>query len=109
MKRTAMALALVILLLLAGVALANGSTAPPPVLSSVEGLSTGYDLSWRVIGGGGGHAEAGNYALDGTIGQAVAEVVSNGGYTLCSGFWCGAAVAAMEYNIYLPMVLKNYQ
>jgi len=93
MKHAAILLALAALFLLAGVALANGS----------------YDLSWHVIGGGGGHAEAGNYSLDSTAGQAVAETVSNGGYTLCSGFWCGAAVAAVEHKIYLPMVLKNYQ
>ena len=57
-----------------------------------------------VIGGGGGHAEATPYALDGTLGQSVVGTASQGDYGLCSGFWCGAAV---EYKIYLPSMLKN--
>jgi hypothetical protein len=78
-------------LLLAGVALANGTPA----------------VDWYVIGGGGGHVESGDgvYALDGTIGQAVVGTATDTGYELCSGFWCGVAV---EYRIYLPIVLKNY-
>ncbi len=79
--------AVVVLVLVAGVALANGTT-----------------ISRYVIGGGGGHAEAAPYALDGTIGQPVTGVVSDSGYELCSGFWCGAAV---RYFIYLPLVLRN--
>jgi len=76
-------------LLLAGVTLANGTPS----------------IDWYVIGGGGGHVEAGVYALDGTIGQAVVGTATDTGYELCSGFWCGAVV---EYRIYLPIVLKNY-
>jgi len=75
-------------ILLAAVALANG----------------GPSIDWYVIGGGGGHSEAGSYALDGTVGQAVVGITSSGGYELCSGFWCGMAV---EYKIYLPLVLKR--
>jgi hypothetical protein len=89
MKRTAILLALAALLLLTGVALANGTPA----------------IDWDVIGGGGGHVEAGVYALDGTIGQAVVGTATDTGSELCSGFWCGAAV---EYKIYLPLVLRNY-
>lgn len=101
MKYTAIFLAMAALLLLAGVALAKGSTSAP--------LSTGYDLLWHVIGGGGRHSQATPYALDGTIGQAVVETVSSDGYTLCSGFWCGVGAAVVEHKIYLPMVMKNYQ
>jgi hypothetical protein len=81
-------LGLVALLLLGGVALADG----PPA------------ADWDVIGGGGGHAEAGIYTLDGTIGQPVVGPAEGTGYELCSGFWCGAAV---EHNLYLPLILKN--
>lgn len=76
------------LLLLAGVALAVD----------------GYDLSWYVIGGGGGHSEAAPYALDGTVGQAVAGPVSSAPYDLCSGYWCGGAAGN---NIYLPLIMRN--
>lgn len=88
MKRTVL-LALVALLLLSGVVLANGTQA----------------IDWHVIGGGGGHVEAAPYALDGTVGQAVVGVVTDAGYELCSGFWCRAVAG---YKIYLPLVLRNW-
>ena len=62
-----------------------------------------FDLSWHVIGGGGGHVEAGDYALDATVGQAVAGVTSNAPYELCAGFWCGMG----RYKVYLPLILRN--
>ena len=86
-KMVVMLIAALALLLLAGVALAFD----------------GYDLSWDVIGGGGGHSEAAPYALDGTIGQAVAGPVSSASYDLCSGYWCGGAAGN---NIYLPLIMR---
>jgi len=79
------------LLLPASLALANGTPA----------------IDWHVIGGGGGHAEASPYTLDGTIGQAVVGIASEGNYELCSGFWCGAVVGH-KYRIYLPLVVRNH-
>ena len=61
-------------------------------------------IDWSVIGGGGGHAETAPYTLDGTIGQAMVGMVSNGPYELCSGFWC---LALTEYKIYLPLILNH--
>jgi len=78
MKHTAIFLLMAALLLLAGVAMANDS----------------YNIPWWVIGGGGGHAEAGIYTLDATIGQAVVGPATDGGRELCSGFWCGVVEAA---------------
>jgi len=89
-KTTALAVALLCCLLVAGVAWANGTPS----------------INWWVIGGGGGHAEAGIYTLDATIGQPVVGVATDTGYELCSGFWCG--VVAVEYKIYLPIIMKNY-
>lgn len=63
-------------------------------------------IDWHVIGGGGGPVEAGTYALDGTIGQAVVGLATDTSLEICSGFWCGAAAAG--YKIYLPVVLRNY-
>ena len=88
-KTTALVAACLIGLLLTGVVVANGLPA----------------IDWDVIGGGGGHAEAGIYTLDNTIGQAVVGTASGGGSELCSGFWCGTAV---EYLIHLPLVLRNH-
>ncbi|RLC85079.1 MAG: hypothetical protein DRI79_11865 [Chloroflexi bacterium] len=75
--------------LLSGVALANGTPA----------------IDWHVIGGGGGHMEAGIHSLDGTIGQALVGRVANSTYDLCSGFWCGAAAG---FRVYLPLVLRGW-
>lgn len=87
MKR-AVFLALLTLFVLTGSALAQGVTSIP----------------WSVLGGGGGHAEGGMYSLDGTVGQAIAGQASALPYDLCAGFWCGAAV---QYRLYLPLVLRN--
>jgi hypothetical protein len=86
-KRTITALAVVLFSssLLTGLVLAQGAA------------------DWDVIGAGGGHAEAGIYSLDGTIGQALAGRIGNAPYELCVGFWCGTAT---DYKVFLPVVLK---
>lgn len=87
MMKRAVFLALLTLLVLAGSVVAQGVPSIP----------------WSVIGGGGGHAEAGGYVLDGTVGQAIVGQVSNAPYDLCAGFWCSAG----GYRVYLPLVLRN--
>jgi hypothetical protein len=66
----------------------------------------GYDLPWWTVDGGGGHSQGPGYVLDGSIGQPDAKPVLNGGnYRLMSGFWGGAA--AVQYTVYLPLVVKG--
>jgi hypothetical protein len=60
-------------------------------------------VDWWVIGGGGGHAESGIYALDGTIGQPVVGTGSAGTYEVCSGFWCGVSPGG---PLNLPLILR---
>ncbi|MGQ9493531.1 MAG: hypothetical protein ACUVR2_07190 [Anaerolineae bacterium] len=69
----------------------------------------GYDLTWNTIDGGGyTFSTGGGYALGGTIGQADAGTLSGGGYTLAGGFWGGGVgVAAAQYRVYLPSLLRN--
>jgi len=55
------------------------------------------DISRYVIGGGGGHSEAGAFVLDATAGQAVTGAVNAGRFGLCAGFWCGMG----EYRVRL--------
>ncbi len=62
-----------------------------------------YTLDWFTVNGG-GKSGGGSYALVGTIGQSNAGAMSGGSYTLMGGFWGGAA---SNYNVYLPLVLKN--
>ena len=84
---TLLVAALLLAASLGSVALANGS----------------LTIDRWVIGGGGGHSEAGSYVLDATVGQAAAGVMSNAPYELCAGFWCGMG----RYKVFLPLVLKN--
>lgn len=86
MKRITILLAVLGLLLLAATVLASQS----PVIERY------------VVGSGGGHAEASQYILEGTIGQAVVGTDGDVAHELCSGFWCKAA-----YQVYLPLVFRN--
>jgi len=88
-KRMAMFAMMVAFLLLASVALAQGTPT----------------INWSVIGGGGGHAEAAPYALDGTLGQPIVGLATGPSVSLCAGYWCGAAA---QYRVYLPLVLRNF-
>jgi hypothetical protein len=46
-----------------------------------------------------------SYSLGGSIGQPDAGSMGGGSYQLNGGFWGGASI---NYNIYLPLVLKNF-
>ena len=67
----------------------------------------GYDLTWSTIDGRGATSSTrSGYDLGGTVGQPDAGLLRGGGYTLAGGFWIGGALA-MEYGVYLPLVLRN--
>ena len=81
------------LLLLAAIALAQG----------------GYDLSWHVVSGGGGHSEAypPPQSLDGAVVQP-AGAMYGGSYELQSGFLSGMLPEApLASTWYLPVVVKG--
>ena len=64
-----------------------------------------YDLTWNTVDGGGyTFSTGGGYSLGGTVGQPDAGLLTGGDYTLGGGFWHGAA--AVEYDIYLPLLLR---
>jgi len=79
------------------------------------GLSWGlasHVANWHVIAGGGGHSEAGAYALDGTLGQPVVGLSSSTSNSLCAGFWCGTLAVAptpppTPRPVYLPLVRRG--
>jgi hypothetical protein len=58
----------------------------------------------HVLGGGGGHTEAAQYTLDGTIGQAVVGHSADTDTEICSGFWCDVG---LRYPVHLPLVLRS--
>jgi hypothetical protein len=87
-----LSLALILSLVVAGLALANGGLARP---------------RW-VLSGGAADSAGGGVTLRATLGQPIVGVVTSGGgdVTLGQGFWHGATSG---YNIYLPLVIRNYQ
>jgi len=95
MKRTAIFLIVVALLLLAGGALAMESE--------------NYRLDWftPLTGGGGGPASSAHYAVNLTVGQAAIGSPDSTHYWAGLGYWYGVDVD-VGYTIYLPLVLRNY-
>jgi hypothetical protein len=91
MRRISMLLTLIVLLVLAGSALAMSSA--------------NYRLDWftPMTGGGGGPASSANYAVNFTVGQTVIGSASSSSYQACLGYWCGAGGL---WRVYLPLVLK---
>src|SRR5207245_11435035 len=50
--------------------------------------STQFDLSRNVIAGGGGSSSAGNFKVEGTVGQPAVRTQMNGGqFSQTGGFW----------------------
>jgi hypothetical protein len=62
----------------------------------------GYDLTWNTIDNGGGKSNSSAYTLSGTIGQADADVVTGGAYTLGGGFW-GGSTKSVQVSVFLPL------
>jgi hypothetical protein len=48
-----------------------------------------YAIPWYAIAGGGGHTQSTGYALEGTVGQAIAGPAGSAGYQLGVGFAYG--------------------
>ena len=67
-------------------------------------VSTNYDLSWHVIGGGGGPMSSTNYKLDGTVGQVIG-VSESENYRLEGGYWSG--IAAPQTDTQAPAAIMN--
>lgn len=80
------------------------------VASTALAQSGDYDLSWFTVDGGGGKVSNGGsgYTLMGTAGQPEpGPALTGGDYVLVGGFWPVGAAAA-EYEIYLPLILRDF-
>ena len=58
-------------------------------------VSTNYDLSWNVIGGGNGQVDSASYVLRSTTGQVIGSSDSSN-YRMGAGYWYGAVSATMS-------------
>lgn len=94
-KRIAAAsIALVLALLLIGIAAAQGP----------------YHLNWYVVSGGGGPMTSDNYLMRSTAGQGGIGLASSDNYRLSAGYWYAPVAPAGEVSplIYLPIIFKSY-
>jgi len=71
--------------------------------SALAQTSANYDLSWNVLGNGGGNMDSANYGLRFTVGQAVTGSAGGTDYGLGAGFW-----QADFFQLYLPLILRQY-
>jgi len=94
-----------LLLVIAGALLGVVSVSALPLRFASGTIVAGYILDWWTADGGGGASTGGSYSLDGTIGQPDAGTSTGGTYALSGGFWGGGA-AAIEYNLFLPLILR---
>lgn len=62
------------------------------------GVSANYDLSWNVIGGGGGPMESASYAMRSTVGQIIGLSSSNN-CQLGAGYWYGTGVPSKNVEV----------
>ena len=81
---------LLVALLLAGVVWAQSSPS--------------FDLSWYVLGGGGGRADSTHFAMNGTVGQGAVGFSDSTSHEMQSGYWQDWPA----YHIYLPLVVRRY-
>lgn len=100
MKQASIPLALIVLLLLSSIALAD--TEP-----DASKAAQSYKISWWTVDGGGAtDSHGGGYTMDGIIGQPDAGGLAGGGYAMGGGFWVGGEAAG--YSIHLPLVLRSH-
>jgi hypothetical protein len=82
-------------------------------------IGDGFEISWFTVDGRGGTSSGGPYTLNGTVGQAAAERLSVGPYTLAGVFragtiatpppppvWTGTGGQAEE-TVFLPVITKE--
>jgi hypothetical protein len=90
-RRLVFTLALALVVLGTGVALAAGD----------------YTLSWWTVPGGGGESSGGGYSLSGAAGQPAAGELCGTGYHISGGFWVGAGASAPPpAKLYLPLIIR---
>jgi hypothetical protein len=65
--------------------------------------STNYNLTWHVVSSGGGKMDSATYAMEGTIGQVLAQRTESDNYALAAGYWYPLI---HRYTVYLPLVLR---
>ncbi len=93
MKRIAILVALVLVLVLAGTALAVSSTH--------------YRVDWSTwMTGSGGDMHSTHYAAQFTVGQTGIGATSSSHYDACLGYWCESG--RLGYKTTMPLMLRRH-
>jgi len=101
-------LALVLLLAVSLTSLWLNQSGARTAVVLAEQLAAVYDRSWFTVDGGGATpGESPSYSLSGTIGQADAGLLSNGGYAQHGGFWAGVSPPDSAHGVYLPLIIRS--
>jgi hypothetical protein len=74
----------------------------PTLVGAARSAAT-LEINRWVIASGGAQVEAGQYTLDGAVGQALVGDTAYTPYQICAGFWCGTGI----YDVYLPVVIQS--
>jgi len=90
----------ILLFVLLAMLLLVAASASASALRDPKGLAV--DLSWIVLGAGGGRAASASYGLDATLGQPFVGARSGPSVTIAAGFWQDQ----IGYRVYLPVVIK---
>jgi len=96
MKRKLILLLSVVTLIIGGALVA--------VSNSKAQTSTNYGLEWHILSGAVGKMCSTSFCLNSTLGQTMAGEFSGATYNLWAGYW-----QKFSHNVYLPLVLRNYE
>ena len=88
-KTTILILCLAVLVLIAGVTFA-----------ATEG--TTFTIDWWVFSGGGAPSSAGDFEMNGSLGQSVIGSSASTNYSIDHGYWLKGA-----YKTFLPLLVKQ--
>ncbi len=92
MKKTKiliLCLAAVLVVLIAGIAFAAVTT-------------SSFAVDWWVFSGGGAPSSAGDFEMNGSLGQSIIGSSSSTNYSIDHGYWLKGA-----YKTFMPLVLKQ--
>lgn len=63
--------------------------------------TSSFLVDWWVFSGGGAPSSAGDYAMNGSLGQSVIGSSSSTNFSIDHGYWLKGT-----YDIYLPLVMR---
>ena len=76
----------------------------PEGVQQIQMSSTNFDLSWDVIGTGGGVITSDHFRVHATIGQPTTGWKTSTNFQQHTGYWQSFG---FTYNLYLPLIIRD--